>query len=223
MQAAGLEIGPTFDFVVKVGNDQQVIGQGKCKEVKVQFPQLTITQDFYLFLLEGSEVVLRPAWLDTLGDARANFRASKPTTWQNGEWITLQADPELHYGEFALRSALRTMTEGGQGCLVQLRPIGNAGTDVGQIPLAVYEVLDEYSEVFQPLPGLPPHWRYDHAITLKEGAAVPNLQPYQYLYYQKAEIERLFQGMLHSRIIRPSVSSYASPIILVKKIGRWQF
>ena len=58
---------PTSDFVVKVGNGQQVTSLGFCKGIEVQFPNLLVTQDCYLFPLEGSEMVLGLAWLDTLG------------------------------------------------------------------------------------------------------------------------------------------------------------
>ena len=77
--------------------------------------------------------------------------------------------------------------------------------------------------MFQALSGLLPQRGFDHAITLKEGANIPNLQPYQYPHYWKTAIE-LVSDMLSSGIIRPSISPYASPIILVKKKdGSWRF
>ena len=88
----------------------------------------------------------------------------------------------------------------------------------------VSAVLNEYEDVFQEPQGLPPSRWHDHAIVLKEGANIPNLRPYRYPHYQKNEIERLVDDMLRSGIIRPSVSPYSSPIILVKKKdGGWQF
>ncbi|KAL9325902.1 hypothetical protein ACSQ67_006547 [Phaseolus vulgaris] len=43
---------------------------------------------------------------------------------------------------------------------------------------------------FEEPQGLPPS-RQNHAITLKEGASIPNLRPYRYPHYQKTEIEKL--------------------------------
>ena len=64
----------------------------------------------------------------------------------------------------------------------------------------------------------------DHAINLKEGAAIPHVRPYRYPYFQKNEIETIIEEMLSAGIIRPSISPYSSPIILVKKKdGGWRF
>ena len=64
MHLVGLEPLPTSEFVVKVGNGQQVKSQGYCQGVAIEFPILVVTRDFYLFPLEGFEVVLGLAWLD---------------------------------------------------------------------------------------------------------------------------------------------------------------
>lgn len=86
------------------------------------------------------------------------------------------------------------------------------------------KLLKEFAGVFQEPSGLPPKRDQDHAITLREGASIPNLQPYQYPYYQKNEIEKIIKEMLQAGIIRPSTSPYSSPVILVrKKDGGWHF
>ena len=99
--------------------------------------------------------------------------------------------------------------------------MGNEGQ---HIPPDILQLLGEFEGVFQSPSGLPPTRRHDHSITLKEGANIPNLRPYRYPHYQKTEIEKLVNDMLNSGIIRPSISPYASPIILVKKKdGSWRF
>lgn len=92
-----------------------------------------------------------------------------------------------------------------------------------EIPTAVLDLLAEFEDVFADPQGLPPIRRHDHAIQLTEGASIPNLRPYKYLHYQKNEIERMVREMMESRV-RPSISPYSSPIILVKKKdGGWRF
>ena len=81
----------------------------------------------------------------------------------------------------------------------------------------ISQVLAANEVVFQTLPGLPPNQQHDHSITLKERADIPNLRPYRYPHYQKNEIEKLVSEMLTAGIIRPSISPFASPIILIKQ------
>lgn len=83
VQDEGLVVCPTSDFMVKVGNGQQVASKGKCLGVSIQIPEL-VTQDFYVFPVEGSKLVLGLAWLDTFGDVLANFRKSRLIIRQKG-------------------------------------------------------------------------------------------------------------------------------------------
>ena len=71
--------------------------------------------------------------------------------------------------------------------------------------------------VFQPINGLPPAREQDHQLRLREGTVPPNIRPYRYPYYQKAEIEAIVKDLLTSGIIKKSTSPYASPVLLVKK------
>ena len=88
VQLVGLETLSTSEFVVKVGNGQQVTSHGHCKGVEIRFPNLLVAQDFYLFPLEGSEVVLGLAWLDTLGDVIANLKESRLVLRTGNAWVT---------------------------------------------------------------------------------------------------------------------------------------
>lgn len=59
---------------------------------------------------------------------------------------------------------------------------------------------------------------------MKPEANIPNIRPYKYPHYQKIEIEKLIDEILEAGLIRPSISPYSSPIILVKKKdGGWRF
>lgn len=85
-------------------------------------------------------------------------------------------------------------------------------------------VLQQYQLVFVDPQGLPRIKSYNHAIPLMPNTQPVNVRFYRYSQYQKNEIERLVVDMLQSQLIQPSISSYASPVLLVKKKnGTWRF
>lgn len=91
-------------------------------------------------------------------------------------------------------------------------------------PAAVQVVLDQFAEVFAEPTTLPPSRPYDHAIALKSDATPFNAHPYRYSPEHKTEIEHQVRSMLKASIICPSMSPFASPILLVlKKDGSWRF
>ncbi|XP_016191925.1 uncharacterized protein K02A2.6-like [Arachis ipaensis] len=220
----GLRIDNTPKFQVRVADSTNKGGQGRCLGVTLQFKEVAIKEDFFIFPTDDAEFVLGLAWLDKLGDILANFRKSR-LRFRNGDsMVTLQGDPELCYGGMHLQSVVLSIQEGGEGFMVQLWPMTLQAATVSQVPQVIESVLASHAKVFQTLPGLPPHRCHDHAIPLIEGASVPNIRPYRYPHHQKAVIELMVREMLASGIIRPSSSPYASPILLVKKKdGSWRF
>lgn len=84
-------------------------------------------------------------------------------------------------------------------------------------------VLHKFSEVFGESKDL--HRRtLDYRIELAPGVGPMSVQPYRYGHIQKDEIERLVADMLLAGTIRPSYSSFSSPVLQVKKKGEsWRF
>ena len=92
------------------------------------------------------------------------------------------------------------------------------------VPDPVQPLLQEFADVFKEPTELPPSRTLNHAIHLLPGAAPVNSKPYRYSPLQKDEIERQVAEMLKAGTITPSLSSFASPVLLVKKKdGSWRF
>lgn len=84
--------------------------------------------------------------------------------------------------------------------------------------------LVRYEAIFQTPTTLPLLGKHDHHIRLGLGSNPVNGRPYLYPHIQTNEIEHVVKEMLATRIIRPSSSSFSSPILLVKKKdGSWLF
>jgi hypothetical protein len=96
--------------------------------------------------------------------------------------------------------------------------------DTKSIPPDLKHLLDEFSDVFQDPKSLPPHRQYDHAIALDPAAPPVNSRPYRYSPLQNDEIERQIAEMIKAGVVVPSMSPYASLVLLIKKKdGQWRF
>jgi hypothetical protein len=85
-------------------------------------------------------------------------------------------------------------------------------------------ILEEFANVFAVPTQLPPTRPYDHHIPLLPGSIPVNSRPYRYSPHHKTEIERQVSELLAAGLIAPSVSPFASPMLLVqKKDGSWRF
>ena len=84
-------------------------------------------------------------------------------------------------------------------------------------------LLDQFESLFDTPTGLPPKRSHDHQIPLKDESQIVKLKPYRYPTLQKNEIEHMISEMKKTRVIRDSCSSFASPVVLVKKKdGSWR-
>lgn len=92
------------------------------------------------------------------------------------------------------------------------------------IPPEVQPLIDKHQQLFTTPDTLPPHREFDHQIPLLPGAKPVNVKPYRYNPMQKQEIETQVATMLTQGVIQHSTSSFASPVLLVrKKDGTWRF
>ncbi|KAL9268987.1 hypothetical protein AKJ16_DCAP27145 [Drosera capensis] len=62
---------------------------------------------------------------------------------------------------------------------------------------------------------LPPQRIHDHHIPLREGVSPIIVRPYGYSGMQKDIIEKLIEKTLKASVIRPSLSPFFSPVVLV--------
>jgi hypothetical protein len=64
---------------------------------------------------------------------------------------------------------------------------------------------------------LPPKRNIEHIIELKADSTPVNIKPYRYPHHHKTKVQRLIQDLLECGVITTSKSSYAAPVILVRK------
>lgn len=101
---------------------------------------------------------------------------------------------------------------------------GTGGVWKDEVKGQVTTLLTEFQDLFASPTTLPPKRLFDHYIPLMHGSIPVNARPYRYSPLHKDEIERQVAELLKAGLIVPSVSSFASPVLLVqKKDGTWRF
>ncbi|KAL0534948.1 hypothetical protein IC582_029252 [Cucumis melo] len=134
--------------------------------------------------------------------------------------------------EISLKMLMKQWHPEDRGFLVDFRSMGVSRADrqltvceAAEELRPEFEQLEwEYADIFELPTGLPPLRHIDQRIQLKDGTDPINVRPYRYPHVQKNEIEKLVNEMLSTGVIRPSVSPFSSPVILVKKKdGGWRF
>lgn len=120
---------------------------------------------------------------------------------------------------------IKAIRDGDQGYLVEIGTIVSDGERAWEENNGeLRRLLKEFETLFVAPNQLPPSRIHDHAIRLPEGAQPPNLRLYRYPHSQKNEIAKVVKEMLVAGLIRPSVSRYSSPVLLIKeKDGGWRF
>jgi len=92
-----------------------------------------------------------------------------------------------------------------------------------QYPEEIQTLIQQFPELFQEPKGIPIGRSSSHTIPLIAGAQPFRLRPYRYNPTQKNEIENQVTKLLNNGMIQESQSSFASPVLLVKKkTGDWR-
>jgi hypothetical protein len=96
------------------------------------------------------------------------------------------------------------------------------GCDV-KLKSDLYEVVNQYDEMFKEPKGLPPKRGIQHEIQLQQDCPLPNIGMYRMSVMENVEIKKQIQELLEKWVIVPSSSPCGSPIVLVpKKDGTWR-
>lgn len=96
-------------------------------------------------------------------------------------------------------------------------PISLNATTVQEHPEVVIKLLDRYMDVLAEPTALPP-WRAEYlSIPFVPGAKPVNIRPYRMNHAKQNAMEEQVEQLLKSKMIKPSLSPYSSPAILVKK------
>jgi hypothetical protein len=125
--------------------------------------------DFFIIPLAGYQMVLGVQWLRTLGPILWDFGRAQMSCWCDDYWAV--------WHDISARHSV---------------PSANATVSVDLLEA----LIDEYTDVFSILTGLPPPRRHNHRIHLLPGTTPVVVRPYRYPQLVKDELERQCADML---------------------------
>jgi hypothetical protein len=188
----------------------------------------TFTTPMRVLDLGGYDAILGIDWLKLHSPMNTDWEKKILSFPYQGKQVTLHGVPTA--SSAAVREVpIEQVAKWAKGN--EVRAIAVIHPDTGQLvddtdsyPPEIKELLAEFSAVFGEPATLPPARPYDHSIPLTPDAVPFNTRPYRYSPAHKDEIERQVAKMIAEGIIIPSMSPFASPVLLVqKKDGSWRF
>lgn len=221
----------TDSLPVSVADGTKLISTATYRNFSWEMQGTIFQANMRVLQLKGRDMVLGIQWLATLGSVRWDFKNLSMEFTLNDRRHVLRGGKREEgqvIGPDKMTSCYKKHPQGAIAliCMLQADSTGaGAGHKQGtQEELQdLQALLTEFADLFQEPTELPPTRSHDHCIPLKPGTEPTNVRPYRYPHFKKAEIEKQVRDMLTSGIIRPSVSPYSSPVLLVKKKdGTWR-
>ena len=213
---------------VAVADGTKINVSGRIDNFKWNFHGTQFMTDFMVIPLGGHDIVLGVQWLSTLGPLTWDFQKLEMVfKWGSSKVLLRGISPG------SVREIKAKRVKENRDSDIQLHMIyAYEESDWTPMKLSVLqsqgserlgveeinELTEQFKDIFEEPKALPPFKEnHNHKIILKEGSDPVNQRPYRYAVQQKNEIDKMIQDLLKAGTVQPSSSTYASPVVLVKK------
>jgi len=161
--------------------------------------------------------------MDWLTQYQATIDCNKKTltlTTSEGERIQYKGgDPTTTVAIITSAKACKLI---GKGCAAYLCAV--TASETLESNLGRILVVQDFPQVFQEVPGLPPDREIEFAIELLPGTTPISKAPYRMAPPELAELKKQIQELLDKGLIRPSVSPWGAPVLLLRrKMGAYAY
>ncbi|XP_022041421.1 uncharacterized protein LOC110944001 [Helianthus annuus] len=213
---------------VRVANGKNLDCSQLCQDFQWPMQGVWFKTDVLLLPLDNYDMVLGVQWLQSLDDIVWNFKALTMQFKMDSKVIMLKGSNSNEVSLCSVERLTNMLEKDNPMVQVQLYSMQpengsfqHQSSVVGCQPKdEMKALLQEFKDVFQTPKTLPPDRSCNHRIQLIDETVTINQSAYRYPVGQKDVIEKMVQEMLDMGVIRHSVSSFASPVVLVKK-KRW--
>ena len=217
----GLTISSASEITVTAANGKTMKSITACKACSYSIQGHTFQSDFRLLGVQGFDIILGADWIYTHSPVGLDLKRRELSITKEGTHLLTFSDQLAYPGKHIIgtRKLCKLLKKKAVGAMVVLQNHGSPkDCPLPQsIPREVASLLSEFVDVFQEPQELPPHRSVDHSISLVDDSKPIHQRPYRLAHHQKNAMEELIQHLLQAQMIRPSVSPYSSPVILVKK------
>lgn len=190
-----------FDLVVTIPSFEPVILNEACLQCPLTILGMKFKVDLICIPLKHLGVILGMDWLSShhvlLDCARKSV-----------------IFPDSDVSRFLNRNRMKISLKGGIQKYVFLNSVSiNPEVTINEI-----RVVREFPEVFPlDVSGLPPVCEVEFSIDVISGTAPIHIAPYRMAPSEMLELKRQLEDLLSKNFIRPSVSPWGAPVLLVKK------
>lgn len=163
----GLPIDRSVVLPVTLGDGKNICTIGVCPRIELKLGTATFFLSAHVFPVSGLDIILGVTFLAALGEIQVNWNTQTLKFSHNNEQFCLHGALGLQRRQISAASALKLENVDSRWILwpAELNSIdASAPTPVAP---DVQRLLDEFSQVLTPLPGLPPPRAADHRIPLK--------------------------------------------------------
>lgn len=211
---------------VAAANGQEMISNTACLDCPFTIQSHDFTHTLRLLNVQGYDVILGADWIYTHSPVALDLRKREFSICKDGASIVTFIDETIQHSSQVIgaKKLWQLMKKKAIGAVIVLNN-SNTGKkhQQSEIPPEFQSILSEFEDVFTEPTQLPPLRSVDHAIPLLDDGKTVNQRPYRLPHHKKNAMEALIKQLLAAEMIRPSVSPYSSPVILVKKKdGTWR-
>jgi hypothetical protein len=216
---------PTVKVVA--ANGRNMFSNTSCVNRLYTIQGHSFASDLRLLEIQGYDIILGADWIFTHSPVGLNLKTREFSITKDGkDFITFadesKADQHLIINPPKMCKLLKNKVVSAV-LVLNCEKLDKHTDPQPTVPPQILSLLKEYEDIFQEPKHLPPKRSVDHAITLINESKTVNQRPYRLPFHQKNALEELIKHMLDNHMIRPSISPFSSPVILVKKKdGSWR-
>ena len=197
-----------FDLIVSTPTNESVTTSDTCLNCPLTIENRQFHANLICIPMIGLDVILGMDWLSANHVLLNCF--DKTISFQSESSRPKCGKTSIFMSANQVRVSLK---EGAQGYILLFSTEVKENVSLTNLP-----IVNEFSEVFpDDVPGLPPEREIEFSIDLLPGTGPISMAPYRMSPAELAELKEQLEELLSKQFIRPSVSPWGAPVLLVKK------